>query len=410
MANKYKITQNYKIPAGVAGNYRKGYKRPEGVVIHASANPNASIDSEISYMAKNYKNAFTHAWAGHNKIIEIANTNYACWGAGGVANKRFVQIEMTEDKRLTKQQKIQVVDHAAYWAAVQLVYYGLPCTDASKGSGTVWGHTHVTKYLGGTTHTDPIAFLRSLGLTWDDVYKQTKRYYDAYKKGTSDQVKSLDGTQGTSTPKPTPSKPSKPATPSKPSSGSIVDYLNSQGKDSSFSARKKLANQYGIKNYKGTAKQNTDLLNKLKSGSKPTTSKPSTSTKNVTNYKGSSIVDYLNLKENKHLGGSSFSNRKKLASANGIKNYTGTATQNKQLLDKLQGGGASSKSTSKSVKVGDTVTTKALYANSGSTKNVRSSNIKGYVADIDNSRRNPIRLRNKKGGYYLGFTRQQDLV
>ena len=266
MANKYKITQNYKIPAGVAGNYRKGYKRPEGVVIHASANPNASIDSEISYMAKNYKNAFTHAWAGHNKIIEIANTNYACWGAGGVANKRFVQIEMTEDKRLTKQQKIQVVDHAAYWAAVQLVYYGLPCTDASKGSGTVWGHTHVTKYLGGTTHTDPIAFLRSLGLTWDDVYKQTKRYYDAYKKGTSDQVKSLDGTQGTSTPKPAPSKPSKPATPSKPSSGSIVDYLNSQGKDSSFSARKKLANQYGIKNYKGTAKQNIDLLNKLKSG------------------------------------------------------------------------------------------------------------------------------------------------
>ena len=72
--------------------------------------------------------------------------------------------------------------------------------------------------------------------------------------------------QGASTPKPAPSKPSKPATPSKPSSGSIVDYLNSQGKDSSFSARKKLANQYGIKNYKGTAKQNIDLLNKLKSG------------------------------------------------------------------------------------------------------------------------------------------------
>ena len=72
--------------------------------------------------------------------------------------------------------------------------------------------------------------------------------------------------QGASTPKPAPSKPNKPATPSKPRSGSIVDYLNSQGKDSSFSARKKLANQYGIKNYKGTAKQNIDLLNKLKSG------------------------------------------------------------------------------------------------------------------------------------------------
>src|SRR5690625_3294009 len=211
MATKYKITQNYKIPAGVAGNYRKGHKQVEGVVVHASANPNASIDSEISYMAKNYKNAFTHAWAGHNKIVEIANTNYACWGAGAIANKRFAQIETTEDKRLTKKQKLQVIDHAAYWAAVQLVYYKLPCKDASKdGNGTVWGHVHVSKYLGGTDHTDPTAYFNSVGVSWNDFYKQVERYYNAYKKGTSDQVKSLDGTQGTSTPKPTP-KPKKSA-------------------------------------------------------------------------------------------------------------------------------------------------------------------------------------------------------
>src|SRR5699024_9436771 len=270
MANKYKITPKYTIPTGVAGNYRKGHKQVEGVVVHASANPNASIEAEINYMTRNYKTAFTHAWAGHDKIIEISNTDYACWGAGAIANKRFAQIETTEDKRLTKKQKLQVIDRAAYWAAVQLVYYKLPCKDASKdGNGTVWGHVHVSKYLGGTDHTDPIAYFNSVGVSWNDFYKQVERYYNAYKKGTSDQVKSLDGTQGTAKPS-TPSKPapapSKPATPSKPSSGSIVDYLNSQGKDSSFSARKKLANQYGIKNYKGTAKQNIDLLNKLKSG------------------------------------------------------------------------------------------------------------------------------------------------
>lgn len=69
-----------------------------------------------------------------------------------------------------------------------------------------------------------------------------------------------------------------------------------------------------------------------------------------------------------------------------------------------------SKPKSKAVKVGDTVMTKALYATAQSTKNVRTSSIKGYVNDIDNSRRNPIRLRNKKGGYYLGFTRQSDVI
>lgn len=74
------------------------------------------------------------------------------------------------------------------------------------------------------------------------------------------------------------------------------------------------------------------------------------------------------------------------------------------------GGSAAKSAPSKTAKVGDTVTAKALYGTAQSPKNVRSSNIKGYVADINNSRRNPIRLRNKKGGYYLGFTRQQDLV
>lgn len=44
---------------------------------------------------------------------------------------------------------------------------------------------------------------------------------------------------------------------------SLVDYLSSQKQDSSFSARTKLATQYGIKGYTGTAAQNTQLLGLL---------------------------------------------------------------------------------------------------------------------------------------------------
>lgn len=47
-------------------------------------------------------------------------------------------------------------------------------------------------------------------------------------------------------------------------SNSIVDYLNSTGSDSSYAARKRLAEQQGISNYKGTASQNTQLLNTLR--------------------------------------------------------------------------------------------------------------------------------------------------
>ncbi|WP_040950108.1 RHS repeat-associated core domain-containing protein [Gorillibacterium massiliense] len=53
--------------------------------------------------------------------------------------------------------------------------------------------------------------------------------------------------------------------------GSVVEYLNSQGKDSSFTAREKLAKDLGIKNYTGTAAQNTQMLNMLSNGSKTTT-------------------------------------------------------------------------------------------------------------------------------------------
>lgn len=67
-------------------------------------------------------------------------------------------------------------------------------------------------------------------------------------------------------------------------------------------------------------------------------------------YTGTSIVDYL-----KSIGqDSSFANRKKLAEANGISNYTGTASQNTQLLNKLRGGSSSSAVTY-TVKSGDTL-------------------------------------------------------
>ena len=58
---------------------------------------------------------------------------------------------------------------------------------------------------------------------------------------------------------------------------SIVDYLNLTGQPSDFSSRAKLAQQYGIPNYTGTAAQNTQLLNLLRSGSTPSGTSAGTS-------------------------------------------------------------------------------------------------------------------------------------
>ena len=109
---------------------------------------------------------------------------------------------------------------------------------------------------------------------------------------------------------------------------SIVDGLKSVGYDSSFDSRKELYEKAGFNDiYKGTAKQNEDLLKALKGENL-------SAGYYETDYKGLSFVDGL-----KSIGvDSSFANRKRIAAANGISNYKGTALQNIKLLSMLKKG------------------------------------------------------------------------
>src|SRR5699024_9375632 len=74
---------------------------------------------------------------------------------------------------------------------------------------------------------------------------------------------------------------------------SIVDYLLSIGQSATFANRSKLAKKHGIKNYRGTAEQNLKLLDKLRSGSKSkkTTSKGDQKTNSIVDYLKSIKVD-----------------------------------------------------------------------------------------------------------------------
>ncbi|MBP5380093.1 MAG: C40 family peptidase [Ruminococcus sp.] len=114
---------------------------------------------------------------------------------------------------------------------------------------------------------------------------------------------------------------------------SIVDALNSIGVDSSYSNRSKIAAANSISNYSGTPAQNTQMLNLLKQGKlKKPGSAVSYYPKCGSQY--NSIVDALN-----SIGvDSSFNFRKKIAAANSISNYSGTAAQNTQMLNLLKQG------------------------------------------------------------------------
>lgn len=120
------------------------------------------------------------------------------------------------------------------------------------------------------------------------------------------------------------------------SSTSIADALNAIGIDGSFKNRSAIASANGISNYRGTAAQNSQLLTLLKAG-KLIKAGESTSASTVAYYpatNGTGIADALN-----SIGADgSFAHRQKIAAANGISNYKGTASQNTQLLNLLKAG------------------------------------------------------------------------
>lgn len=121
---------------------------------------------------------------------------------------------------------------------------------------------------------------------------------------------------------------------------SIVSALKSVDADSSYAYRKTIAAANNISGYSGTAAQNTQMLNLLKEGNlvKPDSVTTTTATKAEYYPKCSgsykSIVDAL-----KSVGAdSSYANREKIAAANGISGYSGTAAQNDQMLSLLKAG------------------------------------------------------------------------
>ncbi|MEB6242234.1 glucosaminidase domain-containing protein [Staphylococcus gallinarum] len=148
-------------------NYR--YGKPEGIVMHDTANDNSTITGEINYMKNNYNSAFVHAYVDGNRIIETANTDYLAWGAGAPANERFIHVELVHTHDYNS--FARSINNYADYAATNLRYYGLkPDSAEYDGAGTVWTHKAVSTYLGGTDHSDPHGYLAAHNYSYDELY------------------------------------------------------------------------------------------------------------------------------------------------------------------------------------------------------------------------------------------------
>ncbi|PTJ75178.1 glucosaminidase domain-containing protein [Staphylococcus kloosii] len=218
--NDYIRSKNYTVPKyeeDIASylpkySYRNG--KPEGIVMHDTANDNSTIQGEVNYMKNNYNSAFVHAYVDGNRVIETANTDYLAWGAGPAANDRFIHVELVHTH--TADDFARSINNYADYAATNLLYYGLkPDSAEYDGQGTVWTHRAVSNYLGGTDHSDPHGYLQSHGYTYDELYDLINEKYliktgkvaawgtkssGSTSGNTGDSTKPSGGSTGTTTP------------------------------------------------------------------------------------------------------------------------------------------------------------------------------------------------------------------
>lgn len=157
--------------------FRNGNGSYEGVVMHSTDNPNDSAAIEREWEARTFNDAFVHEFIDPVEIIQVANPDFIAYGAGPIANQRFIHLELC-----SAHTEIDFEHSFDMWcqrAAFFLAKRRLGVSSAQPdGSGTLWGHFQVTNFLGGTDHMDPIDYFNQWGRTWNDVISRVQQHYD----------------------------------------------------------------------------------------------------------------------------------------------------------------------------------------------------------------------------------------
>lgn len=173
------IEQNY-IPNLPQIPFRTG--KYEGIVMHSTAVYGDNAINERNYECSHYKEAFVHAFSDPHSTIETANPAFIAWGAGQVANYRYLHSELCQVTN-DGSDKAKADFKASYenwinYAAQRLYDLKLGVTCACKeGIGTVWQHFQVTEWLGDSTHIDPMDYLVTWSVTWEQVILDIQTKY-----------------------------------------------------------------------------------------------------------------------------------------------------------------------------------------------------------------------------------------
>ncbi|EAC8477303.1 hypothetical protein JH67_03100 [Listeria monocytogenes] len=177
----------------IPGLPKNGLNGRNFIIAHDTANDNSTIDNEVSYMSRNWNNAFvTHFVGGGGRVVQVASAGYVSWGCGSAGNGyAYAQVELCHAKTRDQFNK----DYAVYCQLlVDLAKQaGIPIS-LDSGSRTsdrgIKTHDWITKKLGKTSHTDPYGYLSRWGISKAQFEKDLK----AAASGSSSNPAAIQGT------------------------------------------------------------------------------------------------------------------------------------------------------------------------------------------------------------------------
>lgn len=152
--------------------YRNGVGKPEGVCLHSTANFGDSAVGERNFESNSWSHAYVHFFVDHDSIVQVWDTDYIAWGAGPMANPRYIHIELCQSK--DKSKFLEAYKRYVWLAAYVLKQYGMK----PEWGKTLVTHHWVTENLGGTTHVDPDDYLQYHGYTVDQLIQDVQKAYD----------------------------------------------------------------------------------------------------------------------------------------------------------------------------------------------------------------------------------------
>lgn len=152
---------------GIPTNKAVEYNGEKLIIIHNTATPNATAQSENTYFHNNWQSvqSFVHAlvdWKGD--VYETAEFGDVVWGAGNVNKYAFLQVEqcISDDDS----DNIQSAKYLAEYVALKIKASGYPFT-----SFRIISHNDASHEFGGSDHTDTI-----VGVSWEEFLTDVRNY------------------------------------------------------------------------------------------------------------------------------------------------------------------------------------------------------------------------------------------